>query len=291
MALWGEPIWRIAAAAADVLLVAYVIYRVLLLIKGTRAVSVLAGVFLLLAAHLASRRLGLATFDWLIGHFLTYGLAFGLIVVFQDELRRGLAGLGRNSFLARFDREVDMGMVEEVVAAAEAMASRRTGALLVLQRTADLADQAESGVAVDARVSSDLLLSIFHPGSALHDGAAILGKGRVIAARCLLPLARHPHVDRELGTRHQAALGLSEEVDAAVVVVSEERGEVALAFGGRLHRPLDPASLRRFLRRLFAPAARPRRRLLGRSWKPAPAPEPSPGAVEGAASLPGEGGA
>ncbi len=282
----GDLAWHAVTAAADVLLVAYVIYRVLLLIKGTRAVSVLAGLFLLIAAHMLSRRLGLATFDWLIGRFLTYGFAFGLIVVFQDEIRRGLARLGRNSFLARFDREVDMGMVDEVVAAAEAMAGHRVGALVVLERTADLADLADTGVAVDARVSRDLLLALFHPGSALHDGAVILCKGRVLAARCLLPLAAPQVVDRELGTRHQAALGLTEEFDAAVVVVSEERGEMALAFGGRLHRRLDASSLRRSLRRLFAPSPRPRRTLLGRRKGGSEDP-----AAEPAAPLPGEGGA
>ncbi|HUB07737.1 MAG TPA: DNA integrity scanning protein DisA nucleotide-binding domain protein, partial [Myxococcales bacterium] len=159
----------------------------------------------------------------------------------------------------------------------------RVGALVVLERTADLADYADTGVPMDARVSSDLLLTLFHPGSALHDGAVILAKGRVLAARCLLPLTGPRSVDRELGTRHQAALGLSEEVDAAVVVVSEERGEIALAFGGRLHRPLDPASLRRFLRRLFAPPSRPKRTLFGREEQPAAEAPPAP--------APGQGGA
>jgi diadenylate cyclase len=260
MELWrqwhGDALWHVATAAADILLVAYVIYRVLLLIKGTRAVSVLGGLFLLIAAHFAARRLGLSTFDWMLGLFLTYGLAFGLIVVFQDEIRRGLATLGRNSFLARFDREIHLDTIDEVVAAVEVMAAHRIGALVVLERTADLADHADNGVPVDALVSSDLILTVFHPGSALHDGALIIRDGRVAAARCLLPPASPRTVDRELGTRHQAALGLTEEVDAAVVVVSEERGEIALAVGGRLHRPLDAASLRRFLRRLYVPASR-----------------------------------
>jgi diadenylate cyclase len=282
MELWqqlhGNSIWHVATAVADVLLVAYVIYRALLLIKGTRAVSVLGGVFLLIVAHFVARLLGLSTFDWLVGLFLTYGLAFGLIVVFQDEIRRGLATLGRNSILARFDREVHLDTIDEVVAAAEFMAAHRIGALVVLERTADLSDYAGSGVAVDAQVSSDLILTVFHPGSALHDGALIVSKGRIAAARCLLPPGSPRVVDRELGTRHQAALGLTEEVDAAVLVVSEERGEIALAVGGRLHRPLDAASLRRFLRRLYVPTGRNRQ-------EASPAPEPRP-AADSPARLP-----
>ncbi len=277
MELWrqlhGDTLWHVATTAADILLVAYVIYRFLLLIKGTRAVSVLGGLFLLIVAHLAARLMGFATFDWMIGLFLSYGLAFGLIVVFQDEIRRGLATLGRNSFLARFDRDIHLDTIDEVVAAAEVMAAHKVGALLVLERTADLSDHADNGVAVDAQMSSDLILTIFHPGSALHDGALIISKGRVAAARCLLPPGSPRVVDRELGTRHQAALGLTEEVDAAVVVVSEERGEIALAVGGRLHRPLDPASLRRFLRRLFVQVER-------RKVDRAPLENPAPDATE-----------
>jgi len=283
MDLWrqlhGDSIWHVATAAADILLVAYVIYRVLLLIKGTRAVSVLGGLFLLIVAHFAARWLGFATFDWMLARFLTYGLAFGLIVVFQDEIRRGLATLGRNSFLARFDRDVHLDTIDEVVAAAEVMAAHKIGALLVLERTADLSDHAASGVSVDAQVSSDLILTVFHPGSALHDGALIISNGRVAAARCLLPPGSPRVVDRELGTRHQAALGLTEEVDAAVVVVSEERGEIALAVGGRLHRPLDAASLRRFLHRLYVPAGRPKRDRAAPAASPRETPLPAPAAT------------
>lgn len=286
--LHGLP-WHAAAAALDVLLVAFVIYRVLLLIKGTRAVSVLVGVFLLVGAHLAAHELGLATFDWLAGRFLTYGLAFGLIVVFQDEIRRGLATLGRNRLLARFDREADAGLVEEIVGAVELLAGHRVGALIVLERSADLSEFAETGVPLDARVERDLLLTIFHAGSALHDGAVIVSKGRIAAARCLLPPGAPQFVDRELGTRHQAGLGLSEQCDAAVVIVSEERGEIALAFGGRLHRPLDTASLRRFLRRLYARAVR--RETAGRRTGEPDAAAGALDGVEGAPQPSGEGSA
>ena len=260
--LQTDPLWRMAIATADVLLVAYVIYRVLVLIKGTRAVSVLGGVFLLIVSHLVAHELGLRTFDWLVGRFLTYGLALGLIVLFQDEIRRGLARLGRNGFFARFDRSVELDMIEEVVAAAESMASQKVGALIVIERTAELADFAEVGVPIDSRVTRELLRSIFHPGSALHDGAVIVVNGRIAAARCVLPLAGDPS-DRQLGTRHQAALRLSEVVDAAVVVVSEERGEVGLAVGGQIQRPLGGAELARLLVQLYAPRAGAARRSWG----------------------------
>jgi diadenylate cyclase len=280
-----------ALTAADILLVAYVIYRVLILIKGTRAVSVLSGLLLLLFANLISRWLGLSTFHWLIGRFLTYGLAFSLIVVFQDEIRRGLARLGRNSFFARYERALELDTIDEVVAAAEQMAARKVGALMVIERIADLSDYLETGLPVDARVSRELLLTTFHPGSALHDGAAILQGGRISAARCMLPLTSQP-VERELGTRHKAALGLSEEVDAAVVVVSEERGEIGLAVSGRLYRRLDGPALKRFLQRLYAPPGGAGRRYW---WRRAAArseqarpPESVPGLVAPAEALPAE---
>ncbi len=288
MELWqtlhGQAVSQVAAAVADVLLVAYAIYRVLLLIRGTRAVSVLAGLFLLVAVDLVARLLGLSTLDWLVGSFLTYGLAFGLVVVFQDEIRRGLARLGNNRLFGRLDRAAGMDAIDDVVRAAEAMAARRIGALIVLERTADLADYADTGVRIDARLSRELLESVFQPGGTLHDGAAIVAGNRLVAARCILPSAWRPS-ERQLGTRHLAALGLSEEVDAPAVVVSEERGEMALAVGGRLHRPLDGTSLRRFLHRLFAPPPRagtsfwrPRKRPASIPPEPAPSPAGAPAA-------------
>ncbi|MHB1843598.1 MAG: diadenylate cyclase CdaA [Deltaproteobacteria bacterium] len=244
--LRADPVFRWVTAAVDVLLVAALIYRVLMLIKGTRAVSVLLGVLLLIGSDLVARELGLRTLAWMLGRFLTYGLAFGLIVLFQDEIRRGLAQLGRNSFLAHDARLVELGVIEELVVASEAMASRRVGALIVLERSADLTPFAEAGVRLDARLSQEALRTLFHPGSPLHDGAAIVQGNRISAARCVLPLGEPP-TDRELGTRHQAALTLSSQLDAAAIVISEERGEIALAVDGKLQRGLDADSLRRLL--------------------------------------------
>lgn len=251
-ATWSRWVLR----AVDLLLVWYAIYRILLLIKGTRAVQMLMGLFLILGAFFASRVLGLVTLHWLIGNFISYSFIFALIVLFQHDIRRGLQRLGGSSWIGAGDQRAGTALVEEVVKGAAALASRGLGALVVIERIADLDDYCEQGVRLDAVVSRELLLSIFHPASPLHDGAAVLQKGRVVAAAVFLPLTSADTVDRDLGTRHRAALGLSEEVDAAILVVSEERGEISLALEGRLERDLDQATLRRRLLALSAPVRR-----------------------------------
>ncbi len=242
-----------ALRAVDLLLVYYVIYRILLLIKGTRAIQMLMGLFLIIGAFFASRLLGLTTLHWLIGNFLSYSFIFAVIVLFQHDIRRGLQRLGGTSFLGAQDPGAETARVEEMVKGAAALASRRLGALIVVERTADLDDYVGQGVRLDAEVSRELLLSIFHPASPLHDGAAVIQKGRLAAAAVFLPLTSSPTVARDLGTRHRAALGLSEEVDAAVVVVSEERGQISLALEGQLTRDMDQATLRKVLLALVAP--------------------------------------
>lgn len=251
---FGGP-WDIALAVADVLLVSYVIYRTLLLIKGTTAVPMLVGLGMITIAFFASKWAGLHTFHWLVSQFLSYSLIFGIIVLFQADIRRGLARLGEGWSIG-YDRTGEASRIEEVVRAAVKLAQKRHGALIVMQRTAELPELIRSGVKIDGEVSDELLLSIFHPGTPLHDGAVILSGGRIAAAKCMLPLTANPTVGRELGTRHRSAIGLSEEVDAAVVVVSEERGKISLAVGGKIHRDMDPDVLRKFLLRLFASARR-----------------------------------
>jgi diadenylate cyclase len=247
--------WReVGLACVDVAVVGYLVYRALLLIRGTRATNVLIGLFLLGIGYLASQWANLVTLNWLLGHFLTYSFIFGVIVLFQADIRRGLAQLGRSSFLAGLAAEGtrEAGVVETVVRAAAELSQRRQGALIVLERTADLSEVIESGVKLDAAPTSELLRALFHPGGALHDGAVVVQRGRVAAASCLLPLTSTPQA-RDLGTRHRAALGLAEEVDAAVVVVSEERGEISLAVDGVLHRGLDESALRHQLVGLLVP--------------------------------------
>jgi diadenylate cyclase len=257
--------WDLAAAIADVALVSYVIYRMLLLIKGTNAVPMLAGLGVLTVAFFASNWAKLTTFHWLLSHFLSYSLVFGIIVLFQQDIRRGLMRLGRGWSLG-YDRTGEASRIEEVVQAALRLSQRRHGALIVLERTADLEEIGQGGVKIDAEVSEEMLLSIFQPGSPLHDGAVIISRGRIAFGKCVLPLSANPAVGRDLGTRHRSAIGLTEECDAAVLVVSEERGLVSLAVGGHIHRDMDADVLRKFLLRLFAP---PRRSTLQRGRRAA----------------------
>jgi diadenylate cyclase len=265
--LGPDSTWRdVASAALDGIVISYLLYRVLLLIRGTRAVNVLVGLFLLGVGYLASQWGNLVTLHWLLGHFLSYSFIF-VIVLFQADIRRGLAHLGRGRFLRfllRDDGRERAGVVESVSRAAVELALARRGALIVVDRTADLGDVAETGVAVDAELSAEILVSLFQSGGPLHDGAVVLRRGRIAAARCLLPLSAAPDL-RDVGTRHRAALGLAEEVDAAVVVVSEERGEISVAVDGVLHRALDEGALRQLLVHLLVSEHGKR---AGKAWGP-----------------------
>ena len=256
--------WRdVGGAVLDCAVVAYLVYRVLLLIRGTRAIQILIGLFLLGIGYLASQWANLVTLNWLLGNFLTYSFIFGVIVLFQADIRRGLAHLGRGTLLLGLtsdDRREQASVIEAVARAATELAQRRRGALIVVERQGDLSEVIETGVKIDAALTQELLLALFQPGGALHDGAVVLQRGRVAAARCLLPLTASAQVG-DLGTRHRAALGLAEELDAAVVVVSEERGEMSVAVDGLLHRRIDESALRELLARLLVPA--PRRRAGG----------------------------
>jgi len=247
--------WReLILAGLDIALVATLCFRVLLLIRGTRAVRVLAGLFLLGLGYVGAEWAGLTTFEWILGHFLSYSILFGVIVLFQDDIRRGLAQLGQGGVLAaltRHEQAARVSLVEALVRAAQEMARCRHGALVVLERAAELSEVVDTGVKLDAAVASELLLAVFHPGGPLHDGAAIIRGGRLVAAGCVLPLT-HAQTGRDLGTRHRAAVGLTEEVDALVVVVSEERGEISVAVDGALHRHLDEQALRETLQKLLA---------------------------------------
>lgn len=239
-------------AALDVLLVAFLIYRVLLLIKGTRAAYMAVGLVLIAAGFFAARELRLTTVSWLFDNLITYFILL-VIVVFQHDIRRGLMGLGQNLFsFARTYEETHV--FEEVVRACEQMARARMGALIVFERQADLSAFVETGHALDARVSKELLVSIFVPTreNVLHDGAAIIKALRLQQVGGVLPLSKRGGLDAALGTRHRAAIGITEETDAVCVVVSEERGEISLSFGGQLARELDGATLRKALLELFA---------------------------------------
>ena len=247
-------------AALDVALVAFLCFHALRVIRGTRATAILVGLLVLALAYVGAESAGLLTLSWLLGHFLSYSFIFGVIVLFQADIRRALAELGRSSRLlarlARDDRMAQHGTVDAIVKAALELARRRIGALVVVERTADLGEVVSTGVRLDAAVSPALFLTVFQPQSPIHDGAAVVQRSRVAAAACLLPLSSAP-TDPELGTRHRAAIGLVEETDAVVVVVSEQRGEISVAHEGTLHRRLDESSLRALLHGALVGADRP----------------------------------
>ena len=216
-----------------------------------------------MAASFLARRFELYSTSWLLDNFWSFWV-LALIVLFQPELRRALAQIGQSRFFQEMGmaaREQQGHLLDEVVKAADALAARRIGALIVLERSTDLRNYAELGVPLDGLVSADLLMSLFLPYSPLHDGAVFVRGKRVAAAGCFLPLSRNAQLGRAMGTRHRAALGLAEETDAVVLVVSEETGRISLAVGGHMESPLDREGLRRRLVELFSrvePPARPR---------------------------------
>ncbi len=234
----------------DIALVSLILYRVLLLVRGTKAAKMLVGLLLLLAASVISRLLPLYTMDWLLQSFWAY-IVIAVIVIFQPEIRRALAKMGEASFLPAFTSAEELKSLEEIVRASISLANRKIGALIVIQRDTKLKDFVELGTPLDARVSKELLMSIFHPSSPIHDGAVVIKGNRVIAAGCFLPIAPTTRISKALGTRHRAALGLTEETDAVVIVVSEETGQISMSVDGRLDTHLDMGTLRDMLTDMF----------------------------------------
>lgn len=234
----------------DILIVAFIIYRILLLIKGTKAVQMLLGLGVLLIALLVSNRAGLYTIDWIVQSFWAQ-LVIVIIVLFQPELRRALAHIGENPFFYSLSPIEESRFLEEIVKASVSLANKRIGALLVLERETDLKNFTEMGTELDAKVSREVILSIFHPTSPIHDGAVVIWGNRIVAAGCFLPLSLSASHSRSLGTRHRAALGITEETDAVVIIVSEETGAISLAKDGKMIKDLDIISLREEMSKLF----------------------------------------
>lgn len=228
----------------DIGLVAFLFYRLMLLVRGTRAAPVLVGLLLVLVMYFVSAELGLYTLNWLLGNFLS-SFFLVIIILFQQDIRKALSAFGSGSFWKRNPEAREW--LNSVAEAMDELASKRIGALVVIERDVPLGDLAERGVVLGARVSKDLLTTIFFPNTALHDGAVIVRNGRVVAAGCILPLSAGPQ-KQEYGTRHRAALGVTEESDAVAVVVSEERGVISVAMGGKLTTALDEVRLKRVLR-------------------------------------------
>jgi len=235
---------------ADILVVSVLIYAVLKSIKGTRAVQMVTGALLLVAAFYGSRWSRLDTLNWLVRNVLGY-MVFAIIVLFQSDIRRALAHLGRAPFFRYLtnDDSADES-IEELVVATSMLATHRIGAIIAIERLIGLRNYIEGGIFLDAVLTYDLILSIFHPSSPLHDGAVIVQNDRVAAAACFLPLTVNPRLAKELGSRHRAAIGLTEENDSVAIVVSEETGIVSIVVDGKIERGLAAGELRARLRSL-----------------------------------------
>ena len=226
----------------DILIVAFVLYNMLLLIRGTRARQMAVGLVLIASAYFVARAFDLLALEALSQQILFY-LPFAIVVLFQHEIRRALASFGRNPLISFLARPVKENQLDHIVMAAAELARRKIGALMAIERTQSLRAYTEGGKLVDALVSSDLLLNIFIPNTPLHDGAVIVQRDRIAAAGCFLPLSSNSDISKDFGTRHRAAVGLSEETDAFVIVISEENGSMAVAMEGALHENLSAEQL------------------------------------------------
>ena len=229
--------------ALDVLLVAFLFYELLQFLRGTHALQMALGAGLLVVLYWTSHWLDLQAMTWLMHNVLPYAV-FGLIVVFQAEIRKVLAHMGKTPLLGAFTSRKTEEVVDEVVLAATALATQQTGAIIVLEREMGLRSYIETGIALDAIVTYDLLISIFNPNTPLHDGAVVLQGNRVAAAACFLPLTVNPELSRTLGSRHRAAIGVTEDTDSVAVVVSEETGIISVVAGGQIRRGFDGRSLK-----------------------------------------------
>lgn len=233
----------------DIAAVSVVMYWLLLLIRGTRALQMVFGLVVLGGGYILAQGFELSTLEWILENFLG-SIVIVIVILFQDELRRALALVGSNPLTGSNPGE-QQHLIEELVRTATALSSRRIGALIVVERSTGLKNFIVKGTPIEGNVSRDLLLSIFMPFSPIHDGAVIISAGRIAAAQCFLPLTMNPRLEKILGTRHRAALGLTEETDALVIVVSEETGKISTACEGKLYSRLETDELKRILERLL----------------------------------------
>jgi diadenylate cyclase len=251
----ADILWALSritmADVLDIALVALVIYAVLIVIRGTQAVQMLRGIIVIAIVILLSSILPFPAFSWLTRSALP-ALLISIPIIFQPELRRLLEKVGRAGGLINRPRQaLTAFIVTEIVRACRRLSESKHGALIVLERTTGLQDYIETGIRIDSLVSMDLLITIFFPNTALHDGAVIIREGRIVAAACVLPLSEHMRADRHVGTRHRAAVGITEQTDAISVVVSEETGIISVANNGRMARRLDERRLRTVLQSMY----------------------------------------
>ncbi len=250
--LWQTLTWF---DVLDIAIMAWILYRAMLVIRGTRAIQSLLGLLVLVALYLVSGWIGLYTIHWVLEKFFVY-IVLAVIILFQQDIRRGLATAGGRLFPS-IRTPTRVSMLEDLVRASFALASRRIGALIAIEREASLEEYVEPAAHLDALVSQELLLAIFHPTSPLHDGAVVIQKGRLAVAKAFLPLSHSKTVSRFFGTRHRAAIGLTEETDALVIVVSEERGTVSLVEHGQIMPTTDVNQLRDLLQETLQPGGGP----------------------------------
>nr|WP_205665664.1 diadenylate cyclase CdaA [Anoxybacter fermentans] len=254
----------------DILLVAFVFYRLILLIKGTRAIELIKGLFVLFLASAISARLQLNTINWLLRNTMTM-VFVALPIVFQPELRRALEQIGRGRFFGQSVFRLGCSELSQIISDLTEVvmffSKNRIGALIVIEREVGLRDYLEMGIELDAKLTKELLVSIFLPGSPLHDGAVIIRQDRIKAASCFLPLSDNPHLNPTFGTRHRAAVGVSEDSDALVIVVSEETGTISLAFEGKIRRYLDEISLKERLFNILTNPNKEKVSRFGLNWR------------------------
>ena len=234
----------------DIFIVTVIIYRGLLIIKGTRAAQMLVGLGVLFLALVSAQYFGFYTIDWII-QTLWAQIVLAVIILFQPEIRRTLAQMGEARFLPSFASAEELRSLEEIVKASIAIAGKKIGALIVIEKEVNLKDFIEIGTQLDSKVSRELLLSIFHPTSPIHDGAVIIRGNRLVAAGCFLPLTLRGDISKAYGTRHRAGIGLTEETDAFVIIISEETGSITTAVGNKIEKNVDMGSLRDFLTENF----------------------------------------
>ncbi|WJY27056.1 MULTISPECIES: diadenylate cyclase CdaA [Sporosarcina] len=234
----------------DVLLVWFVVYKLITIIKGTKAVQLLKGIFVILIVRILTDLLGLDTLKWMVEQVLTWGF-LAIIIIFQPELRRALEQLGRGRLFARTqmqEEEERDRLIDAFTKSVSYMAKRRIGALISVEKETGLSEYIETGISMNSDISSELIINIFIPNTPLHDGAVIVQKNKIAAAACYLPLSESPFISKELGTRHRAALGISEVTDAFTIVVSEETGAVSVTIDGEINRNVTMEEFERIVR-------------------------------------------
>ncbi|CQR48469.1 DNA integrity scanning protein DisA [Paraliobacillus sp. PM-2] len=247
----GVDIFNVLRIVVDIALIWYVLYKLIMLIRGTKAIQLLKGIFVVLGFYLISYFLNLQTVQVIIEQVIVWG-PVAIIILFQPELRRALEQIGRGSFFTRnknSEEEILNQVIDAITKSCNYMGKRRIGALITIERDTNMGDFIQTGIPIHGQLTNQLLTNIFIPNTPLHDGAVILKQDKIVAAACYLPLSESPFISKELGTRHRAAMGVSEVTDALTIVVSEETGQISYTKNGELHRDLDQEKLMNMLRK------------------------------------------